>query len=102
MAEKKEVQAKAKRSLRACCDVFEDNGNIILRLEMPGVTKDKLDIKVDGNELTIRGARPESQEKDKRGGQVTVPVRTGPSLFKGLKGEGIFFEKNLDIIVLMY
>jgi HSP20 family protein len=65
MAEKKQIQTKAKRSLRACCDVYEENGNIILRLEMPGVSRDKLDIKIDGNELTIYGGRQEISEEGK-------------------------------------
>jgi HSP20 family protein len=65
MAEKKQIQAKTKRSLRACCDVYEEDGNIILRLEMPGVSKDKLDIKIDGNELTIHGGRQEISEEGK-------------------------------------
>ncbi|MBN1798338.1 MAG: Hsp20/alpha crystallin family protein [Spirochaetales bacterium] len=79
MAEKKQIQAKSKRTLRACCDVYEDDGNIILRLEMPGVTKDKLDIKIDGNELTIHGARQEITE-------------TGNILMKEIY-EGDFYQK---------
>ncbi len=34
------------------------DGNIVLRLEMPGVSRENLDIDVDASELSITGRRP--------------------------------------------
>lgn len=36
-------------------DVWEDANGITLRADMPGVTKDNLDIGIDGDRLTIAG-----------------------------------------------
>ena len=58
MADKSlEKRTETRPSVRACCDVLEKNGEIALRLEMPGVTKEALSINIDGNQLEIRGMR---------------------------------------------
>ncbi|WP_321992469.1 Hsp20/alpha crystallin family protein [Marispirochaeta aestuarii] len=44
-------------TVRACCDVLENDGEITLKLEMPGVTKDGLNVNIDGDQLEIRGMR---------------------------------------------
>lgn len=44
-------------TVRACCDVLENDGEITLKLEMPGVTKDGLYVNIDGDQLEIRGMR---------------------------------------------
>jgi len=36
-------------------DVFEDEEGIVLRADLPGVTKESLDVRVDGETLTIAG-----------------------------------------------
>ncbi len=63
MADKKELTTKARKTLPAYCDVYEEDGDIILRLEMPGVSREHLDIKVEGNELKISGKREPRDEK---------------------------------------
>jgi HSP20 family protein len=45
------------RTYAAHCDIFEDAGKVMLSMEMPGVTKDTIDIKVDGDHLIIHGKR---------------------------------------------
>ena len=58
MAEKNIERAKESRqTVQSCCDVFEKDGAITLRLEMPGVTKEGLSINIDGDRLEIRGRR---------------------------------------------
>jgi HSP20 family protein len=65
MAEKevqKQEQEKEKRlRLRSRSSVCEDDGRILVKLEMPGVTKDNLDINVDNNQLEIFGKREEPE-----------------------------------------
>lgn len=58
MADKSlEKRKEIRPSVRACCDVLEKDGEITLRLEMPGVTKEALSVNIDGNQLEIRGMR---------------------------------------------
>jgi len=40
-------------------EVWERNGEIHLRLEMPGLTRDDVTITVENNRLTISGSRPD-------------------------------------------
>jgi len=45
-------------------DVLEKDGNLILRAEIPGVNEKDIDLKLEGNVLTLKGEkRQESQEK---------------------------------------
>jgi HSP20 family protein len=47
-------------------DIFEnDNHEIVLTAEIPGVRKEDLDIRVENNTLTIRGERKREQETTK-------------------------------------
>ena len=41
--------------LRPPVDIHETEEGIVLRADMPGVTKDRLDLRVDGNTLLIEG-----------------------------------------------
>jgi HSP20 family protein len=41
---------------RPAVDVFEDETGITLLADMPGVPKDQLELKVEGDELTIEGS----------------------------------------------
>ncbi len=49
----------------SCCDIREEKDKIVMRLEMPGVTKDNLNINVDGSKLIIEGQRPEEKIQGK-------------------------------------
>ena len=45
-------------------DVYEDEHNITLKLEVPGVDQKDLDIRIENNTLTVRGERKlEKEEK---------------------------------------
>ncbi|MBK1704944.1 Hsp20/alpha crystallin family protein [Halochromatium glycolicum] len=41
--------------LRPAVDIFEDANAIVVEADMPGVAKDRLDIQVDRNSLTLEG-----------------------------------------------
>jgi len=46
-------------------DVYEDEHNITLKLEVPGIEEKDLDIKLENNTLTVRGERNfEKEEKE--------------------------------------
>jgi HSP20 family protein len=46
-------------------DVYEDEHKVVLRLEVPGIRREDLDIRVEGRMLTVKGERKfESEEKE--------------------------------------
>jgi len=62
MADTKALEGK-RRIYPAACDIYEENGKVICKLEMPGVSKEALDIKVDGGRLIIDGRKTTEQPK---------------------------------------
>ena len=52
--------------LEPAAEVAESDGDVIIKLEVPGVEKDKLHVSVTEDEVTVRGeARKETEEKKK-------------------------------------
>lgn len=46
-------------------DIYEDAHNIVLKLEVPGMKQEDLDIQIENNNLTVRGERKfEKEEKE--------------------------------------
>jgi HSP20 family molecular chaperone IbpA len=43
------------RPVSPAVDIFEDAGGITLLADMPGVSKDRLEVKLDGDSLSIEG-----------------------------------------------
>jgi HSP20 family molecular chaperone IbpA len=41
--------------MRAPVDIFEDSESLVLIADMPGVSKDRLNVRVDGNTLLLEG-----------------------------------------------
>lgn len=62
MTDTKDLQTK-RRTFPAACDIYEDNGKVICKMEMPGVDKNMLDIKVDGDRLIVNGKKITEQTK---------------------------------------
>lgn len=46
------------RVWRPPVDLFEDEDQLVLRLDLPGIDQSKLDIQLTGEDLVIRGERP--------------------------------------------
>jgi HSP20 family protein len=44
-------------------DIYEDEHNIVLKLEVPGVKENELDIQLENNVLTVRGERKFEKEE---------------------------------------
>lgn len=60
MAERNELKTthpaqSGERPVAPAVDVFEDAGGITLLADMPGVSKDRLDVRLDGDSLVIEG-----------------------------------------------
>jgi HSP20 family protein len=47
-------------------DIFEDNGNVVVKAEMPGMTKDELDVRIAENVLTISGEKKKEEKVEKQ------------------------------------
>jgi len=47
-------------------DVYEENGNVIAKMSLPGVDESEIDISIEDDLLHISGAREEEQEVDKK------------------------------------
>ena len=46
-------------------DVYEDEQNVVLKVEVPGIDQKDIDIRVENNVLTLRGERKiEKHEKE--------------------------------------
>ena len=52
-----QVQRQTEREvvLRPAVDIYEDSAGITVKADLPGVSRDRLDVLVDGNALTIEG-----------------------------------------------
>ncbi len=46
-------------------DIMEKDGNLILRAELPGMTEKQIDVKLEGNTLTLKGERKIDNEDQK-------------------------------------
>lgn len=57
------VEQPMQRAVTPAVDVFEDSGGITVLADMPGVPKEQLELKVEGETLQIEGAvRPDMPE----------------------------------------
>ncbi len=45
-------------------DILENEGNLILRMEIPGVNEKDIDLKIEGTVLTIKGERKNGLESE--------------------------------------
>lgn len=51
-----ELQARAEQAfLRPPVNIYEDAGGITLQADLPGVSRERLDVQIDGNNLTVEG-----------------------------------------------
>ena len=59
-------QSEAERPIRPSVDIFEDSTGITVQADMPGVSKDRLNIQIDNDTLSVEGmadiAMPEGME----------------------------------------
>lgn len=46
-------------------DILEKDGNLVLRAELPGMTEKQIDLKLEGNTLTLKGERKMDTEDKK-------------------------------------
>ena len=90
-------QAEQELFLRPAVDIYEDSTGITVKADLPGVSRDRLDIQVDGNNLTIEGQAaidmPEGMESLYADINATR-FRRSFALSNGLEADKISAEMN--------
>ena len=85
-------------------DVYEEKGNIVAKLNLPGMDTEKIDISVDGENLRISGSREEEKEtKDKN--YYSKEIRRGSfertiTLPAPVKAEGVDAEYKDGVLTV--
>ncbi|HUY80711.1 MAG TPA: Hsp20/alpha crystallin family protein [Acidobacteriaceae bacterium] len=92
-------------------DIYEDAHNIVLKLEVPGMKQEDLDIQMENNNLTVRGERKfEKEEKEENFHRIerrygsfyrafTIPNTVNPDSVKADYDAGVLriqLEKKAD------
>jgi len=52
---------EARRTIVPAADICQEGDKVQLRLEMPGVSKDDIEIKIEDDNLSVSGRRPAEQ-----------------------------------------
>lgn len=52
------------RTVRPASCIRQEEGKVILTVEMPGISKDQVDVRVENDTLTIRGEREAEQSEN--------------------------------------
>ena len=55
-----------KLGLYLAVDVYEEKGNVVAKMSLPGIKSDELDVSIEDDMLTISGRREEEREVDKK------------------------------------
>jgi len=53
------------QTIRPVGNICEEDGKVVLRLEMPGVTRDQVDIRIENDHLIVQGERGELSDDGK-------------------------------------
>lgn len=57
-------------------DVYEENGNVVIEMQVAGIEPDKVDVHVEGDHVRISGTREEEHETEDRN-YYTKEIRRG-------------------------
>lgn len=75
-------------------DIYEDDHHVTLKLEVPGVKQDDIDIRVENNNLTIRGER--KLEKDEKEENFRRVERSYGSFFRSFTLPSTVTTENVE------
>lgn len=62
------------KAIAPACSISEDSGVVSVKLEMPGVAKDGIELRVEGNSLSVEGRR---EDHEARGSYLVKERRSG-------------------------
>lgn len=72
-ASRSEGESVASKAWTPIVDIFETEGDLIVRAEIPGVNRDDIDIEVTSESLTIRGERKFDDELKEKAIRIERP-----------------------------
>jgi HSP20 family protein len=52
--------------LSPTADIFESNGDVVIKAELPGIKKEDIDVKITGHTVTISGEKKEEEKVEKK------------------------------------
>jgi HSP20 family protein len=94
--EKRQAKDGREQFLRPHCSVIEvAGGDILVKIEMPGVSKDNLEIDVDSNELHVTGKRPTSAPS----GDPLVSERFHGSYYQAFTLDDTIDRQRIDAVL---
>lgn len=73
-------------------DMYEEDNDVVVKAEIPGIDKEKLDVRLEGNRLTITGKR-DAEEKVERKDYMRVERSHGSFTRTLTLPEGVDTEK---------
>jgi len=94
-------RADTERAWTPAIDVVRENGNLLIRADVPGITPDEVKIEVEDDVLTVTGAHTETTEekgrryvrRERRYGSFTrsiaLPVGVDPKAIKATTHDGL-------------
>jgi HSP20 family molecular chaperone IbpA len=89
--------------LRPAVDIYEDTSRITLIADLPGVSRDRLDVQIDGNNLLIEGQAALNLSEDTEAVAADVRAtryRRSFTLSKELEKDGISAEMKDGVLTL--
>lgn len=78
------------RTPRISVDLDESDGNYVLKAEVPGVRKEDIEVRVDGNQVTIN-AEVKKETEEKQGGRVLRSER-----YHGRSSRTLWLDCSVD------
>ena len=78
-------QARRLNRLTPATDLYEDDNNFYARIELPGVKKKEIDVKLENAVLTISGNRKSTKNE----GEQNLSFNRSLSIPDGIKGDKI-------------
>lgn len=101
----RQAHAQPRTGFEPPVDVVEHEDAFELRVELPGVKPDEVDISLDGNTLTVHGQRQFSDEKRKKDGYYRIERRYGEfrrtfTLPETVDGAAVAADLNHGVLTL--
>src|SRR3989454_11410327 len=82
-------EALASTSFAPAVDVYEDEHNVTLKIEVPGIDEKDIDVRIENNTLTVHGERKfEKEEKEENFRRVERQFNVGSEKTLEAKGAG--------------
>jgi len=84
-----------RRALVPAADVWQEGDKVLLRLEMPGVTKDDIDVRIENDTLLVKGSR----KQDAFNGEYAVRERSSGDYYKQYTLDETIDRDRIDAVM---